>query len=408
MVLQGSEETTSAQMPKEKSPNKDGPIDLLESLSHELRTPMNTILGFASLLKDHSLSEKDHDQFLNRIIVNGDHLLQILDDAFKFSKIAKGELEIEKVPFNISDMVYDISQTMKSAAEKKDLRIHITFKTPIPQTIQSDPLKARQILTNLFGNAIRQAGGDGFILVSLYLQDATPGGPEIVIELDDSGSGIAQNDNLSASQKLDQLEISFNESSDSLRPGFSLAQKFAEVLGGNLAIKRSELGSGFSMSLSLPTGDLTNVVFLNKKKSLSFTEKISNTFKKSHRLEGVRILLAEDSEDNATVIRLYLTKEGAKLTYVRNGQEAIEAVRSGDFDILLMDIQMPLLDGLEATRQIRQLGFKMPIIALTAHALRDDAEKSLKAGCDTHITKPVLKEPLIAEIEKRTVRQLPH
>ena len=364
----------------------DPPTDLLAELSQELRSPLNTILGFATLLKDPELSQKDQEQFIDRILSNGDDLLQILDDALNLSKIPNKAPNLEQVSFNIVEMIYDVVQTLKPMADKKELDIHLKFKTSIPETVVSDPLKVRQILNHLFASTIRSARDDGFILISLSF-DSENQQPQLLIEIDDSG---AKPEVLVKTRKI-------------LRPGFSLSQKFAQLLGGRLTVRPSEFGEGDCFTFSVPCRNTGNVKLLTKRKTFVSSEKTESSPKKTRRLKNIKVLSAEDSIDNETIIRLFLSKEGALLTYVHNGLEAVEAVKNGEFDIILMDIQMPLVDGLEATRQIRHLGFQKPIIALTGKALRDDAEKSLKAGCDTHLTKPIRKELLIQEIEKRVV-----
>ena len=370
-------------------------VDILGDLSHEIRALLNTILGFTSLMKDPDLSEADRQRFIDRVMVNGDQLLQILDDALNFSKIEKGEVILERVSFNIIEMIYDVIKSLKSTADKKALEIHLRFETPIPQTVTTDPIKVRQILTHLLGNAIRFTNGNGFILISLYCE-SDQDEKNLFIKVDDSGAGI---------EELPKFEAAFSQTLTSVRPGFALSQKFAEAVSGSLMAKASDLGEGQCVTFSFPCGDLTGVTFLNQRKSASSLEKVLTHFQsqKEGRLRNIKVLLVEDSADSETVIRLFLTKEGALLTYAHNGLEAIEAVKVGVFDVILMDIQMPLLDGLEATRQIRQLGFQMPIIALTAYALRDDAEKSLKAGCDSHLSKPIQRELLIEEIQRRVL-----
>jgi hypothetical protein len=376
-------------------------INLLNDFSQELRPYINTMIGFASLLKDTSLQQNDRDHFVDQIISNGDHVLQIFENALQFSKLQKGDPSPMHVQFNISEMVFDVVQALKAGAEQKNIDIHVVFKNPIPETITSDPLKIRQILTNVLGNAIRFAGDEGFILVSLDLQNSGNGNSNFILEIDDSATGISSHAALTDIEKLDTLESSLNQTALFHRPGLILSQKFAEALGGHLIVKQSELGKGHCFSLIFPTGNIGNGTFLKKRKTLSLKKKIFSTLKKSNRLKNIRILLAEDSSINEALIRSDLNKEGADLTFVNNGLEAIDAVKYQNFDLILMDIQMPLLDGLEATRQIRQLGFQKPIVALTGQAFRDDAEKSLLAGCDTHLTKPVPKDTLIEEIQKR-------
>jgi CheY-like chemotaxis protein len=397
---------------------------LIADLSRDLRTPLNAMIGFASLMKDPSLSEADRTRFIDRILGNGDQLLQLLEDAMNFSKLTTGESNVEKVRFNISEMVYNVVDALKSVAEKKGLDIHVVFKTPIPQTIESDPLKVKQILANVIGNCVRYAEGNGFLLISICCDeeaDNDDGKRRLTIEIDDSASGTAApslnggplpsseptlanaaylaNPVSTMNSKKLQDTMSAGGTANS-RPGFLLSQKFAEALGGQLTLTPSVLGDGRAYTLTLPPGDLTGVPFLSKKKAPSVVEKIVRSFKKSNRLAGRKILLAEDSADNEIVMKFYLTKEGASLTYAQNGMEAVEAVKHDDFDLILMDIEMPLLDGLEATRRIRQTGFKKPIIALTGHATRDDAVRSLHAGCDSHLTKPIAKETLMTEVQK--------
>jgi CheY-like chemotaxis protein len=202
-------------------------------------------------------------------------------------------------------------------------------------------------------------------------------------------------------RRLASLEASFNKENELVRPGFVLSREFATLLGGSLDIKPSDIGSGHSFSFQVPVGNQLDVPMLSKKSEPRIGQRVIELIqKKANRLSGVRVLLAEDSSDNEALMRLFLKKEGVVLTSVSNGLEAVDAVKNADFDLILMDIQMPLMDGLEATRQIRQLGFEKPIIALTGDALLGDAERSLRAGCSTHLTKPIQKEVLINEIQK--------
>ncbi|MEZ0390842.1 MAG: response regulator [Pseudobdellovibrionaceae bacterium] len=375
--------------------------ELLVNMSREIRIPMNTILGFASLLRDSNLSEEERIQFADKILSNGDQLLQIIDDILNLSKFDVGIQGLEKVRFNLCDMVYDVIQTIKPNAEKKDIKLNVFFNSAVPKLIESEPHRVRQILTNLFSNAIKYSNHNGRIMVFLEFLENTKWGPCIGIDVEDTGIGISREQQHKIFKPFAQLEGSFSRNSNGKGLGLALSEKLAESLGGNLSLKGSEIGEGSCFSLLIPTGDLRNIEFIKGKKGEPLTRKLLNSLKKTKRLENVRVLLAEDSQDNETLIRLYLEKEGASITYAHNGLEVLDEVKKDQFDIVLMDIQMPLLDGLEATRQLRQNGFSKPIVALTAHALEDDVEKSLKAGCDTHLTKPIRGEILIEEIQKR-------
>lgn len=375
--------------------------DLLVNMSREIRTPLNTILGFASLLKESNLSDEDRAQFAERILSNGDLLLQIIDDILNLSKFELETKSQEKIRFNFCDLIYDIIQTMKPVAEKKDIKVNVFFNSAIPKLISSDPHRLRQIFSNLLANAIKYTDNGGRIMVFLGYQENTKGGPAITLDIEDTGIGISPEQQKKIFHPFAQLEGAFGRNGSGRKLGLALSEKLAESLGGSLTLRGSEIGQGSCFTLTVPTGDLQGIEFIKGKKGEPITRKFLNSLRRTKRLDNVKVLLAEDSEDNETLVKLYLEKEGAQITYAHNGLEVLDFVKSQSFDVILMDIQMPLLDGLEATRQLRQNGFQKPILALTAHALEGDAEKSLKAGCDTHLTKPIRGEVLIEEIQKR-------
>lgn len=377
--------------------------DLLVNMSREIRTSMNTILGFASLLKDSTLTEMDREQLNEKIVTTGDQLLQMIDDILNLSKFEESKVPIEKVRFNVSDMVFDVVQAMRPIAEKKDLKLQVFFNTPIPQQITSDPHRVRQIITHLIGNSVKYTEGGGRILIFLSHEEHKSFGSSVRIDVEDTGVGIPLEQQSKLFQPFAQLNAPLNRGASGSRLGLALSEKMATSLGGNLSLKGSEIGQGSCFSLIIPTGDITDVPFIKGKKVEPFALKFLSGLRKTKRLEDIKVLLAEDSEDNETLVRLYLKKEGAQVTCAHNGLEVLDMIRDEDYDIVLMDIQMPLMDGLEATRQLRQRGFQKPILALTAHALKGDIEKSLKAGCDTHLTKPIQGEALIQEIQKRVL-----
>jgi PAS domain S-box-containing protein len=377
--------------------------DLLVNMSREIRTSMNTILGFASLLKDGSLSDNDREQLNEKIVTSGDQLLQMIDDILNLSKFEDSPTAVEKVRFNISDMVFDVVQAMKPVAEKKDVKVQVFFNTAVPQQITSDPHRIRQIITHLIGNSVKYTEGGGRILIFLSHEAHKSLGSSVRIDVEDTGVGIPLEQQGKLFQPFAQLNSPLNRGASGSRLGLALSERMATSLGGNLSLRGSEIGQGTCFSLLIPTGDISDVSMIKGKKVEPFALKFLSQFRKSKRLEDIKVLLAEDSEDNETLVRLYLKKEGAQVTCAHNGLEALDLIRSEDFDIVLMDIQMPLMDGLEATRQLRQKGFQKPILALTAHALKGDVEKSLKAGCDTHLTKPIQGEALIQEIQKRVL-----
>ena len=374
----------------------------LANMSHEIRTPMNAILGFGDLLMDDGLTEAERLDYASRIRGNGDQLLQLIDDILDLSKIEAGKVRIEKLRFSIAELVNEVAQQLRPLAERKNLALEVEFRTPVPQVIYSDPVRLKQILTNLIGNAIKftQAGR---IEVRLSFEKRF-----LAIEVEDTGLGIS-----SASQR--ELFRPFHQGDGSITRrfggtglGLALSRRLAAALEGSLSLARSEPGKGSCFRLNIETGDVSGVLFVTSPKDLSPVRsrpalKVAGARVK--KLQGVKLLLAEDSSENETLIRLYLEREGAELTAVRNGQEAVETAASRDFDLVLMDIQMPEMDGLEATRRLRAGGFSKPILALTAHALREEVERSLQAGCDAHLTKPIERSSLVDAIKTRLQRQ---
>ncbi len=377
--------------------------DLLVNMSREIRTSMNTILGFASLLKDSTLTDMDREQLSEKIVTTGDQLLQMIDDILNLSKYEDSPAPIEKVRFNLSDMVHDVVQAMKPIADKKDLKLQVFFNNAIPQQIQSDPHRLRQIITHLVGNSVKYTEGGGRVIIFLTHEQHKNFGSSVRLDVEDTGIGIPMEQQSKLFQPFAQLNAPLSRGASGSRLGLALSERMASSLGGNLSLRGSEIGQGSCFTLIIPTGDIKDVPMIKGKKVEPFALKFLSSFRKTKRLEDIKVLLAEDSEDNETLVRLYLKKEGAQVTCAHNGLEVLEMIRNEDYDIVLMDIQMPLMDGLEATRQLRQKGFQKPILALTAHALKGDIEKSLKAGCDTHLTKPIQGELLIQEIQKRVL-----
>jgi hypothetical protein len=376
---------------------------MLLNLSREIRIPLHTILGFATILKDLSLNEQERIQFLQRIILNGDELLQLFDEVLNFSQVEVGEIVIEKVKFNFSELVFDIILAMNSIAAKKEINLQACFVNAIPEWIQSDPHRVRQIMTTLIGNAIRYTSEKGRVQISMQFQQHYRFGASLIVEVEDTGLGIPENQKEKIFEPFSQLTARTDRSSHGGRLGLALADRLAESLGGKLSLKGSEVGKGSCFSLILPTGDLSGVEFIRARPKVPLARRLIGGILRHKRLENVRVLLAEDSEDNETLVHLYLVREGALISHAHNGLEVLSAVKDQTFDIILMDIQMPLMDGLATTRRLREDGFQKPILALTAHAFKEDVERSLKAGCSTHLIKPIRGEELIEEIRKRVV-----
>ncbi len=374
--------------------------EFLTSMSHEIRTPMNAILGFSSLLREGEIDEKTKNEYLERISKNGEHLLKIIDDILNLSRYEAGEVPVERVKFALIDEIQEVIASVKGLADLKNLRVGLVILNPVPQVIKSDPMRMKQILTNLLGNAVKFTE-EGEICVRLkHITEGTHG--FIEIEVADTGMGLSDEQMKKIFKPFEQAESSTSRQFGGTGLGLVISKRLAEALGGELNLKSSTVGKGSVFYLRLPTGDLENVAFTTERGRRFIKNRYLIEAKESSsslRLEGLRVLLAEDSADSEFLIHRYLSTEGADVTVVRNGSEALEEIsKKNEFHVILMDIQMPVMDGLEATRQIRGIGFDRPIIALSAHAMREEVEDSFRAGCDAHLPKPVTRSQLVKEI----------
>jgi signal transduction histidine kinase/ActR/RegA family two-component response regulator len=380
----------------------------LANMSHEIRTPMTAILGYSEeLLESGDLSRipSERLQSINAIKRNGEHLLQVINDILDLSKIEVGRLEIEKGRFSPVEMAADVGSLMRVRATERDLEFSLVFDAPLPETIESDPIRVRQILINIVGNAIKFTEHGSVRLVTRMKHSSS--GPEIQFEIADSGVGMTDDDLSRLFQPFTQLDGSSTRHHSGSGLGLSICKRLVDLLGGTIDV-RSAPGSGSAFYVNLPTGSLEGVPLVDQPSCLagSAKEEPSESRRRSaaRRLD-CRILLAEDGPDNQRLIRHLLQQAGAEVETVDNGRSALERVLDGghdeeEFDLILMDIQMPVLDGYGATRALRQAGYNLPIIALTAHAMSTDRERCLAAGCDDYASKPIEREALLEAIAR--------
>jgi PAS domain S-box-containing protein len=375
--------------------------EFLANMSHEIRTPMNAILGYSELLLDPEMSESDRANFVARIRSNGAQLMQIIDDILNLSKFEAGRLPIEKHRVPVVDLVYDVVDSLRPMGEAKGLNIQIQFMTAVPREICTDSMRLRQILTNVIGNALKftdQGGVD--VRLSLIEKNLAGEGPWLGIEVEDTGLGISREEQERLFQPFAQADASITRRFGGTGLGLVLSRRFACALGGDLRLTRSTPGKGSCFSLSIETGDISGVPLLDSTgPSPIRVGPVRESGKRHRELEDVRVLLAEDSPDNAALVRLYLELEGAKVDWVKDGVDAVTFATRNDYALVLMDVQMPRLDGLQATRELIKRGYRKPIVALTAHAMREEVARSLEAGCVAHLTKPMQRHGLVTAIK---------
>ncbi|CAN5641629.1 hypothetical protein BH10BDE1_BH10BDE1_11510 [soil metagenome] len=368
--------------------------EFLANMSHEIRTPMNAILGFADLLGDRSLSPDEREDYRRRIRMNGDQLMRLIDDVLDISKAETGTVHIEKLKFSVRELVHDIHRSMGAAAHRKGIRSRIVTASTVPEIIETDPVRLRQVLTNLIGNAIKFTD-HGHIETRLSYADG-----ELVIEIEDTGIGISEELHQRLFQPFAQGDSSITRRFGGSGLGLVVSRTIAAALGGTLELVRSLSGRGSLFRLGLPLEASPASLQIDMFEQLE--SKIADALP-NRELEGVQVLLVEDSVDNEMLIRAYLKDTGVRLEVAHNGKEALDRARERNFDVVFMDIQMPVMDGLEATRRLRRRNYDRPIVALSAHALPEEVERSLAAGCHSHLTKPILRSALIAQIKSLAV-----
>jgi Amt family ammonium transporter len=376
----------------------------LANMSHEIRTPMTAILGYADVLLEHDLNPKCVET-IGIIKRNGDHLLEIINSILDLSKIEAGRLAVESLPCDPCAMVADLASFMRVRAASKRLDLAVEFRGPVPRQITSDPTRLRQILINLIGNAIKFTER-GIVRVIVGLVDENAASCALRFEIVDTGIGMSAAELARVFEPFTQADVSTTRLFGGTGLGLSICRRLADMLGGTLtAVSVPAQGSRFI--LTVPTGPLAGVPLVTAP-----TEAVSGGESPNQQsprtpmpavLTGRRILLAEDGPENRVLISHFLRRAGAEVTIVENGQLAVDAVLQSEaggepFDVVLMDVQMPVLDGHAATRQLRRRGFVRPIIAVTAHAMIEDREKSLAAGCDEFVTKPINHRTLVRAI----------
>ena len=382
--------------------------EFLADMSHEIRTPMTAIIGFAENLQDGSLSESERLNCANTIRRNGEALLGIINDILDLSKIEAGKMDAERISCEPCILIAEVSSLVRGQAEAKGLALNIEYEGAIPKTIHTDPARLRQILINLIGNAIKFTETGTVRVVTRLVDDGDT--PRLQFDVIDPGQGMTHEQTVKLFERFMQVDTSATRKIGGTGLGLTISRRFAQLLGGDITVVVTEMGEGSTFRATVATGSLDGVRMLDDPVSADVLAEDANAVAQVPRsdLHGLRILLAEDSPDNQRLISFIMKKAGADVTVEENGELALDAAlaaRDDDkpFDVILMDMQMPVMDGYEATGQLRQEGYTGPIIALTAHAMQGDREKCIKAGCDDYATKPIDRKKLIETIQQHLV-----
>ena len=400
--------------------------EFLANMSHEIRTPMNAILGMAELLAETPLSG-EQEKYVQLFHDAGENLLNLINDILDLSKVEAGQIKLEAVPFHLGELVEKIVEILGMRARDKGLDLIFHIQADLPFEVIGDPFRLRQILTNLIGNAIKFTENGEIIL---EVKTSAPVDPatremEVVFSITDTGIGISADQVENIFEKFTQADASTARKFGGTGLGLTITKHFVELMGGTISVQ-SELGGGsvFSFTVAIARQDQPRPreeIFAPpdlQHRPLEYQSKGEGKLPPVATPEPLskqplRILLVEDSEDNRTLIRMYMKNTPHDMEVAENGQIAVDKfINDGPFDLVFMDIQMPVMDGYEATRAIRaweaaQNRERSPIVALTAHAFKEDLRKSLEAGCDAHLTKPLKKVAFLEAIDRYAAGILP-
>jgi signal transduction histidine kinase/FixJ family two-component response regulator len=365
--------------------------NFMANMSHEIRTPMNAILGFTNLLQKEQLNEKSME-FVRSIQHSGESLLEIVNDILDFSKIEAGMMRIELNPFNLRELLHSVKTMFATKIQPKDLSLILNIEYSIPDIVIGDAIRLTQILVNLVNNAIKFTYSGG---IEIYVTTVKKTGDriEISFSVKDTGIGIASHKMEAIFERFQQADEDTTRKYGGTGLGLTIVKQLVELQNGSIHVN-SELNKGTEFIFSIPY-----II----PKEITAQDDLKIFSKKEIRLTDshVRILVAEDNTMNQNLIRHLFAYWNIDFDIVNNGKEAIEALKQNDYRLILMDIQMPLLDGYTTTIKIRnELGMNIPIIAMTAHAMAGEREKCLSYGMNEYISKPIRENELLELINK--------
>lgn len=371
----------------------------LANISHEIRTPLGAMLGFAELvLEDRQLSPSQHE-YISTIARNGRQLLRIVDEVLDLSKVESDKIQIERTRFNLHDLFEDVHQLLLLKSEEKGLKLKFSGMPDLPRTVFCDPLRLRQILINVIGNAIKFTEA-GSIEVQAHFRPNSqqPSRGWLEIEVRDTGVGISEDHTARLFQAFVQADGSTTRKYGGTGLGLFLSRKLARLLGGDVVLRQSVLGQGSEFAITLEM-ETVNAKPSDKAVAVHHLTQMPDVLPQTIP-ERPRVLVVDDSADNRMLIGAMLSKSGLHLDMADNGCLAVEKALAGDYDLVFMDIQMPQMDGFQVVKVLKERGYRVPIVALTAHAMKGDRERCLAGGFSDYICKPVTRKALLKCIER--------
>lgn len=383
--------------------------EFLANMSHEIRTPMTAILGYIDVIHEGcprtcTFGNNELQDAASTIRRNGDLLLRLINDVLDVSKIEAGRLTVEHIPCSPVQLLANVQSLMAVRAEAKQLPLQVSFDGLMPETIYSDPTRIQQVLVNLVGNAIKFTEEGAVNVVGRFIKSDTRS--QVCFEVTDTGIGMTAMQQEKLFQPFSQADASTTRQFGGTGLGLAISKRLAQMLGGDITVD-SFPGRGSTFRVTFETGNIDAVPMIENPSLTGPNDTRHNkaSAEQNDDLTGMNILLVEDGKDNQRLIARILTKAGAAVDVADNGRigkdKALESLAEGrPYDVILMDMQMPVMDGYEATTRLRREGYRYPIIALTAHAMSQDRQKCIDAGCTDYTTKPIKRNELM-----QTIRQ---
>jgi len=367
--------------------------EFLANMSHEIRTPMNAILGFTEVLRrGYHRSDEEMHRHLDTIHASGSHLLELINDVLDLAKVESGRLEVERIACAPHRLIGEVVNVLAVRAQEKGIGLRFSCRGAIPATVRTDPMRVRQIVTNLVGNAIKFTEQGG-VNVEVGM-DAHSG--SLCINVADTGIGIAAGKVAGIFEPFVQAESSTTRRFGGTGLGLTISRRFARALGGDITVK-SVPGRGSVFSVRLDPGPLEGVDWIDADTATAAPRPSARQAQARWVFSGRRVLVVDDGAENRELVRLLLEGAGVEVVEADNGAVAIQRLQGQRFDLLLMDVQMPVMDGTEATRRLRAAGVTTPIVALTANAMKGYELELREAGFSSYLTKPIDIDRLLAE-----------
>ncbi|MCA9139595.1 MAG: response regulator [Planctomycetales bacterium] len=367
--------------------------EFLARMSHEIRTPMNAILGYTDVLRrgfDTSIS--DRQEYLDTIHGSGEHLLALINDILDLSKVESGQMELELGPCSPLKIIKEVVTLLKSKADEKGIYLKFRGEGLLPKSIQGDSVRLRQAIVNLAGNAIKFTDSGGVDIVARIDQEASDRRADknliLAVDVIDTGIGISGDAQAKVFEPFAQADTSITRRFGGTGLGLAISKQLAEAMGGDISLV-STPGQGTTFTIRIAIGSADELEMVDPQDYLNTQVESTNTRHKVRQLPHCKILVADDGSPNRKLLQLVLGQAGVDVVAVENGKQAVDAASEQDFDIILMDMQMPVMDGYTATGVLREVGYTRPIFALTANAMQGDQEKCFAAGCSGFLSKPI-------------------